>query len=320
VYVGTPLAAQVVEPTRATAGDEARPADLETRMEEAVEVGWVLVPVTVRGDGGYVRGLSREDFRLYVDGREVAIETFETGAEAPVAIAYLQDLSGSMGIGGKLDWSRQVFECLLNHSRSADQFAAASFGAARVNVDLPFTSDTAALRATAAGWEPFGTTALHDAVAFLPDLVRERASTKRAAVLVTDGIDNASGIDAEQARDIVRRSELPVYVLGIGAGAAAAAEPAAEPLFGNAEMLRLLAAFSGGRYYSIDDPADLQAACVDVLGDLRHQYVLGFATAGSGGAAHALKVEVAEGKDRIVTARRSYLGGAPAADAKSSAG
>lgn len=302
VYSALPVAAQSEDPMP------------EARLEEAVDVGWVLVPVTVRGDGGYVRGLKREDFHLYVDGKPVAFETFETGAEAPVAVAFLQDISGSMGIGEKLGWSREVLECLLNHSRSADQFAAASFGAGKVTVDVPFTAEVSAMRAAAAAWDPFGTTALHDAVASLPDLVSARGGMKRAAVLITDGLDNASAIGAENARDIVRRAELPVYVLGIGAGETRLSDDAADTAFGNAEMLQLLARLSGGRYYTIDDPSDLQAACVDVLGDLRHQYVLGFATAGAGERAHGLRVEVSEGERREVTARRSYHGGAPASE------
>ena len=186
----------------------------------------------------------------------------------------------------------------------------ATFGAGKLRVDVPFTSDAAALRQAARTWEGFGTTALHDAVASLPAIVRDRASTKRAALLVTDGIDNASAIDAASARQSVHDAELPVYVLGL-AGTDAEGR--------GAETLRSLAHLSGGRYYSIRERGDLQTVCVDVLADLRHQYVLGFATSGAPETPHRLRVEVRQQADRVVTARRSYTGGSPAAPAQSGA-
>src|SRR5947209_20579158 len=76
---------------------------------EEVAVGYVLVPVIVRSNsGGYANRLDKKDFRLLVDGRPAPVDSFEQRAEAPASIVFLQDLSGSMEAGGKLEASRRA--------------------------------------------------------------------------------------------------------------------------------------------------------------------------------------------------------------------
>jgi Ca-activated chloride channel homolog len=282
--------------------------------EEAV--GWVMVPVVVRDRDGYRNDLEAKDFRLFVDDRPVRIESFETGDQAPVSVVFLQDVSGSMATGGKLDASRDAISYFLEQARPGDEFALASFGGGSVEVDVPFTQDVAAAREAMATWEGYGTTALQDAVAWLPDLTVERESLKRAAILITDGLDNASTIAPEAARNLVRQAELPVYVLGLDAGSAYRLDSHGKKVYRLADMLNLLAALSGGRYYPVSGPYDLKEACAEVFADLRHQYVLGFSTAGRGAPKyHKLRVEVAGRGQKVLSFRRGYQGGSAGAGA-----
>ena len=50
----------------------------------------------------------------------------------------------------------------------------------------------------------------------VPDISLEGHNPKRFAILITDGVDNASQLTPEQAREIVRQAQLPVYVIGLG--------------------------------------------------------------------------------------------------------
>ena len=275
-------------------------------------VGWVMVPVVVRDRDGYRNDLEAKDFRLFVDDRAVRIESFDTGEEAPVSVVFLQDISGSMATGGKLNASREAIANFLEQVRPGDEFALASFGGGSVGVDVPFTQDVAAAREAMASWEAYGTTALQDAVAWLPDLTMARDSLKRAAILITDGLDNASTIAPETARDLVRRAELPVYVLGLESGSAYRLDSRGKKTYRLADMLNLLAALSGGRYYPVSGPYDLKEACAEVFSDLRHQYVLGFSTTGTGAPKyHKLRVEVAGKGKKVLSFRRGYRGGQP---------
>ena len=275
---------------------------------DRVSVGYVYVPVVVRSANGYVRDLERNDFRLLVDGRPSAFESFETGATAPVSVVVLQDLSGSMANGGKLEASREAVRYLLDQARPGDEFAVAWFAGQVFQVEVPFTSDLVAVRQALDAWQAYGTTALQDAVAWLPRIAADREGVKRAALLITDGVDNASTIDAGRARELVREAELPVYVLGLGSGRTSS-DDKDQPVYRLADMLDLLATQTGGRYHGLRGPEDLAAACAQMLDDLRHQYVLGFSVGGAGQARdHRVEVTVAGRGKRTLNFRRGYHG------------
>ena len=296
VVLAAPLAAQT---------EPAPPA-----FEEEVSVGYVLVPLVVRSGAGYADRLDQDDFRLLVDGKPVKIDSFERRSDAPASIVFLQDVSGSME-GTSLDASRQVTRFFLDNSMKGDEFAIATFASGQGQVDVPFTSDLTVLREAVGSWKGYGTTALHDAVAWVPSISNEGHNPKRFALLVTDGVDNASRITPEQARAIVRQAQLPVYVIGLGSGNPYELSDKGEKIYRYADVLSLLAATTGGRYYAIANMGDLQKALTAILSDLRHQYVLGFPTGEGKPSQRDVKVEVKSG-DRTVLFRRGYKGPPPA--------
>lgn len=283
----------------------------DSGYQEQIEVGWVLVPVVVRTPAGYVEGLRQDDFELTVDGEPVAVESFEAAADAPVSLIHLQDLSGSMALGGKLDASRRLLGCILDRARLGDEFAIATFAGGKFRVEVPFTGEIDALREAMDAWRGYGTTALHDAVAFLPDLAVRDNSLKRAALLVTDGADNASVLDPAKARDLVRQAQLPVYVLGLVAGHPPELDRRGRKTHRDPGVLSLLAHLTGGRHHSVTGD-DVEEVCATVVEDLRSQYLLGFATGAAGSKRYRmLEVEVA-GSKATVLHRRGYFGRLPA--------
>jgi VWFA-related protein len=271
----------------------------------------VLVPVIVRSQsGGYANRLEKKDFRLLVDGTPAPIESFEKRAEAPASILFLQDLSGSMGTGGKLEESRRAVRYFLDRSLPGDEFAIATFAGGSFSLSVPFTAQLDSLRHVVEGFRAYGTTALNDAVAWMPDVSTAGKNPKRFAILITDGVDNASAISPAEAREIVRRAELPVYVLGLEAGSPFALGTDGKKIYRYADVLNLLAHETGGRYYPLSAPGDLGKALAAIVEDLRHEYVLGFATGGGQSRYRDLKVEVA-GRNRSVLFRRGYKGPPP---------
>ncbi|HEV7509299.1 MAG TPA: VWA domain-containing protein [Thermoanaerobaculia bacterium] len=289
------------------------PQELPTSSFQAeVSVGLVLVPVVVRAGAGFANNLDRKDFRLLIDGKPVPIESFERRSDAPASVVVLQDLSGSMDSGGKLEESRNVVRFFLSRELPGDEFSLATFASEGLQVDVPFTTDTATLSEAIAGWKAYGTTALHDAVARMPQISLEGHNPKRFAVLVTDGVDNASRLTPEEARAIVQEAQLPTYILGLEAGNPYELSTEGKKVYRYADVLNLLAAMTGGRYYSINGAEDLQKALTAILDDVRHQYVLGFSTGEGASKFHKLEVQV-EGKDRrTVVFRRGYKGTPPA--------
>lgn len=289
-------------------------ADPSGNFTEEVSVSYVLVPVVVRSGARYVKNLDKGDFRLLVDDRQVAIESFEYRWEAPASVVVLQDLSGSME-GKSIEMSREAVRFFLDKALPGDEFALATFASGSTQVEVPFTSELPTLRESIGGWKAWGTTALHDAVTTVPDLSQSGKNPKRFAILITDGVDNASRIPPERARELVRQAQVPVYVLGMSTGDPFSITQEGEKIYRYADVLNLLATTTGGRYHSISDSEGLQEALAAILDDLRHQYVLGFATGEGPSRQRDLKVQVDAG-DRTVLFRRGYKGPPPASNAR----
>lgn len=283
-------------------------------FQDEVSVGLVLVPVVVRSGEGYAKNLDQEDFRLLVEGKPVAIESFERRSDAPASVVLLQDLSGSMATAGSLELSREVVRFFLDKALPGDEFSIATFAGDQFQVEVPFTPELGTVREAIDRWEAYGTTALHDAVANMPQISLEGRNPKRFAILVTDGVDNASRLTPEQARFVIQQAQLPTYVLGMGSGSPYELSETGEKIYRYADVLSLLAAVTGGRYYSISGPVDLQAALSAILEDVRHQYVLGFSTGDGAVRFRTLRVEVKDkSKDRrTIVFRRGYKGTPPA--------
>ena len=300
-------------PATAPAASVPPPAsDGTPQFAEEVSVAWILVPVIVKSKRGYLDRLDREEFDLRVAGRSVPFKDFERRGEAPWSLVFLQDLSGSMGTGGRLEASQEALRYFFDRARPGDEYALATFAGEETAVDVPFTEDLEPLREAVQGWEAYGRTALHDAVSWLPDISGESRNVKRAAVLITDGADNASRITAAEARELVRSAELPVYVLGLESGDPFAVDEEGEKVYRYADVLNLLASMTGGRYFPIRGPDELKEACATIADEMRYQYVLGFDTSGVGASEwRPISVIVKEKGVRVV-ARRGYRGTLPA--------
>ena len=308
-------------------------------FKEAVSVSWALVPVVVRTRDGYASGLGHQDFRLWVDGHRVPIDDVDLGADAPLSVVWLQDLSGSMANSDKLAASRQAFNAFLAGYRPGDEIAIADFAGGQIQVEVPFTDSVQTLHESAETWEGYGTTALHDAVSLIPEISAEGSRGKRIAILVTDGQDNASHLTPEEAIDLVRRARIPVYVLGLRAFRPAPGKNSREKVddaVRYADLLSRLAERTGGRYVELttEPPGpDTQAAAhkgadqpvadavAQILDDLRLRYILAVTTAGDGPSSyHQIRVEVTRpslagrgGRQASLTYRRGYWGTEPLA-------
>jgi Ca-activated chloride channel family protein len=308
--LGTVAAAQA-SPQPQPAAEPPAQTDPRGTFRDETQVAWVLVPVGVARDGRWLGDLERGQFRLSVDGRPVAFPDFDA-AEAPVSLVVLQDLSGSMANGGKLDASRAALGELVGAAAPGDELALATFAGGQLAVEVPFTRDESVLAEAMALWEGYGTTAIHDAVAWIPEIAVAGRHAKRAVVLVTDGVDNASELTPEAARELVRDARLPVFVLGLGREGLA--DTAADLARGGAatygELLQRLAHATGGRYLPLASPADAPAAARDLLDELRQQYVLAFPTAPGPAAERRLEVSV-KTPGATVYHRRAYFGGPP---------
>jgi VWFA-related protein len=173
----------------------------------------VRVPVSVLDKRGQpVLGLRGGDFRVTDDGRRQDI-TYFSGDRRPLRLALALDVSGSME--DKMDEVAAALRHFINLLEPADEILVMTFSSG-VYVDQDFTSDRTVLERVFTRLQAAQGTALFDAAIAAINQVAPAAAEARAVVLVTDGKDTASRATFEELREVARRSEVPVFSLGIG--------------------------------------------------------------------------------------------------------
>ncbi len=142
--------------------------------------------------GGYVTGLTKDDFQVFEDGRPQKISEFGS-VDTPVTVGLVVDNSGSM----RLKRPQVVLAGLAfaKESNPKDEFFVVNFNS-RVLRGLPdkiaFTDDLKMLRAALYYGMPTGQTALYDAIAYSLKHLELSRQDKRTLIVVSDGGDNVS--------------------------------------------------------------------------------------------------------------------------------
>jgi len=134
---------------------------------------------------------------------------------APIALAIVLDVSGSMG-GRPIADAKQAITTLINGLGPQDQAAFLTFDSV-VRVDRPLTSNKAALVAATNAAVAGGDTAIYDALsAAIGALDPAPPKARKAIVLLTDGIDNSSHSSPASVLARLAGATLPVNVVGLG--------------------------------------------------------------------------------------------------------
>jgi VWFA-related protein len=182
----------------------------------------------------------------------------------------------------------------------------------RLHEVAPFTVDTRALQGALGEVEPFGATSLHDAIAEAARRVATRTGGRRAVVVITDGIDTASGLTPGEVSGIASSIDVPVYimatVLPIDHLGREGALPRPE-VVGVDGTVQDLARWTGGAMFYVSTPSDTSSVSRQVLDELRMQYVIAFEPAAVSGW-RPLEVRTRH-KDHVVRARSGYIAGGP---------
>lgn len=281
---------------------------------ESIAVDYVLVPFVAFNEYGRpIRNLREREVKLFVDGEPISIDFFERSHDAPVSFTILVDASGSMALGGKLEGARRALETLIAKRLPGDDYALYSFSQGEVRSLVPFTQDGSRILDAFNTVEPYGKTALFDALLRMPDKTILGQNGARAIILLSDGLDNASTIDRIELAGVLEGVSVPVFPLSLRTP-----ESALDPDLRNNREAKLdlavlagVAGSSGGRLAVAQKPDDLSHAVDQILRDLRSQYLLGFSPSGEGAVRYrpiSLSLLRTVGSVRI---RGGYRGTAP---------
>lgn len=291
---------------------DGRPLDHPQAQEPLTfRAGVELVPIhaSVRDERGRpLRGLLQTDFEVLDGGIRQRIVTFEADERAPISVAFLIDVSGSMSVVEKLPLARAMVSSTLGSLRSGrDEAALYTFDSA-LHERQALTHDLDAVAHAFPVMEPYGNTSLYDAIAATAHRVKEQTTARRAIVVITDGIDTSSELTATEVSGLASSIDLPVYVIA----AIAAADRAhlmgdrTVPVEGYAADLRHLADWTGGALLVASSQFEATRQAAVLVTELRHQYILGIDAATAGGW-RKLSVR-GRAKAAIVRARSGYFG------------
>ena len=287
------------------AGQEPSPPTFKTGVD------LVSVSVVVKNHKGKpVTGLSRKDFELFDSGRMRDIADFRSEASA-ISVAVLLDTSGSMHISGKWNAAREAVTRLAAELENGrDHIALFAFDN-ELHVVQPFTTSPDAVVKALGKVQPWGSTAMFDAVSETGRKLAEEGGMRRAIVVVTDGLDNRSRLDATDVSAAASAIDVPVYSFVVSSlldknTEALASESGA--LTKSRGTLDDLSRWTGGNAYVSASPMDTEIAVKQIVTELRHQYVISFESGASAGW-HPLLVRVHEGNDFVVRTRSGYMAG-----------
>jgi VWFA-related protein len=270
----------------------------------------VSIQTSVRDKRGRpMSGLTPTDFEVRDNGHVRPVISLRSDRHAPVSIAVLVDMSGSMRVGPKVAMARQAFGALLAQLREGqDEVAVFTFDSS-LHERQPFTNRLATVSQSLVEFSPFGSTSLYDAAAATAKRLSERSATHKAIVILTDGVDTSSALTAPEVSGLASSIDVPVYILATvpvvdqdamnGTYQRAAAATGAD--------LRDLADWTGVRLVFANSVVTTAETATTLIDELRQQYILAIEAA-SANEWRRLEVRV---KDRgaTVKARSGYFGG-----------
>jgi VWFA-related protein len=281
-----------------------------------IQVGVVNLFVTVRDKhNAIVADLSKDNFRVFEDGKEQKIEFFSKELNLPLTMGLLVDTSGSMQqmLPAEQQTASMFLErvmkkgdltTLISFDQDADlltdftgSVAQLERGLSRARVNEPFAPVTPGTVPTT---NPRGTV-FYDAVYLAAREKLAQEVGRRAIVVLTDAVDEGSRVRLEEAIEAAQRADAVVHVLLIsdpnwffmqGSGAGVAHKMAEE---------------TGGRMIEVKGAKHLDQAFDQLVEELRSQYSLGYYPSNPvhDGRYRKIKIEVSR-SDLRVLARKGY--------------
>ncbi len=310
----------------------------------------VNVPATVRTKKGeIVRDLSKDDFTLAEDGRPQSIKYFAKVNDLPLSIGLLVDTSGSQR--RLIEQERSASYAFLQQMMREDRDKAfvihfesevellQDLTSSRQKLESALDALQAPQMQRSRGGSPGqgrggarggGGTALYDAVFLASDEVISKQQGRKALIILSDGVDNASRISLERAIESAQRADTMVYSIlfadseaygggwggGVGGGGGGWGRrgggypryPQPQPRQSTADGKKVLERISketGARMFEVSKKQPIGEIYAQIQEELRNQYSLGYTPDRIEGGYHKIQLATRQ-KDLIVQARDGY--------------
>src|SRR5882724_530054 len=257
----------------------------------------VMLPVTVRDQGGrLITELTRNDFRVFEDGREQPLSDLAL-RQVPVDVVLMVDASSS--VATNLDDFRRAAEGFAARLAPEDRISLIKFDD-RVELHQDWTKSRFQLHRALARLEPGMFTRFNDALMLACRDQFGTSTSRRAVIVLTDGIDSGRGSTTlEGALQSLLKAQASVYVVSNTEISRATKRSELDQLMGGSDSavrfnqlriddlreglrvldrseqnLEQLTEATGGRLYKPNSFSDLASTYAEVAEELRHQFGL----------------------------------------------
>jgi Ca-activated chloride channel family protein len=286
-----------------------------------VAVDQVFLSVSARSvRGGFVKDLSRDDFRVYENERPQEIVNFYS-EKVPVRVVLLIDASGSTR-HSQAEIRRAALR-FVESLAEEDEFAVITFNH-QPRLILNWSSERDKIKTALESVYARGNTVLNDALYVTFDDLLEGVRGKSAVILLSDGIDTGSMVSFDEAMDLALRSGAIVYVVSKLEEYWASAIGYRQQLQSQSRMipkeltdsfileqkraLSRIASLTGGAVLDTRAFSDLTDIYAQVAEELKNQYYISYIPTNQAkdGTWREIRVEVNRGGVAVGT-RRGYF-------------
>jgi len=290
----TPAAPQ--RPLQQQPAAEKSPQTPQTQQPEpgyaiSVTVPVVNVDVVVTdGDGNYLNGLKKENFRVLEDGAPQVITNFST-TDAPITVAILLEYS-SRGYGWFLYNGANWADVFLHQLKPVDWVALVSFNM-RSNIEVDFTHNFREVEQGLVSliFPPFHESNVFDALVDTVDRL-QGVKGKKAVLLLASGVDTFSKLTLDKTLAKLKETDVSIYCVGVNQEGNQMGDNLT--FLQSQNQLKTFAQMSGGRAWFPRFQGEIPSIMADVAGSLRNQYSLGYTSTNqkNDGKYRKIKVEL----------------------------
>jgi VWFA-related protein len=171
-----------------------------------------------------------------------------------------------------MEAARAAAISFVDGMRSQDMTGVIAFDT-QMDIVQPLTSDKDALRQAIASIQPRGDTAMYDALAASINML-SGVQGRRAIIMLSDGIDNASQQSSGAVLNSSQSAELTIYSIGLGDPSQGAFSKGGS----DENALRAISDGSHGSYSYTPDPQSLSQLYQQLSHELQNEYHLTYVT------------------------------------------
>jgi len=305
-----------------TATPKPAPTIREEDIIEKVETDLVNLNVrVVDRNNRPVNNIQESEFKVFEDGVLQKIEFFSK-SEVPTNYSLVIDNSGSLR--SQIDEVIEASKILVAANKPQDETSVIRFvSSEKIEILQDFTTNKTDLNDALDNLLiEGGQTAIIDAVYLAAERVANYEKsvknvdrTRRALILISDGEDVSSFYSQQQLFDLLRESDVQIYVVGFIRDLSAEKGFITKSKQGKAKaFLDKLAEQTGGKAYYPNAVSELNGIAREIASELRLQYSIGYLPTNDrdDGTFRNIKVQIDDGPNkqkRIALTRSGRMAG-----------